>query len=109
VTKAKSGKAVPTVLRVEGEMTIYRAAELKSTLLAPIGRTGTASSLDIDLSGVADIDCAGIQLLMLAKKTAQQRNCELRLMGHSPAVAEAFELLNLAGYFGDPIVIAPST
>jgi anti-sigma B factor antagonist len=106
VTKAKSGKAIPTVLRVEGEMTIYRAAELKSTLLAPIG---TASSLDIDLSGVADIDCAGVQLLMLAKKTAQQRNCELRLMGHSPAVAEAFELLNLAGYFGDPIVIAPST
>lgn len=110
VAKAKAGKATVTQLRIEGEMTIYRAAELKDTLLAPFGSARQdAPQIELDLSAVSDIDCAGVQLLMLAKKTAQQRHGELRLTGHSPAVVEAFELLNLSGYFGDPIVIAPGT
>jgi len=100
---AKSGKVAATVLRIEGDMTIYRAAEWKSVLLAPF------ETLDVDLSAVGEIDCSGIQLLMLAKKTAQQRQCELRMIAHSPAVVEAFDLLNLAGYFGDQIVIAPGS
>ena len=100
---AKSGKVAATVLRIEGDMTIYRAAEWKSALLAPLE---TSTTLDVDLSAVSEIDCSGIQLLMLAKKTAQQRQCEIRMIAHNPAVVEAFDLLNLAGYFGDQIVIA---
>lgn len=106
MAKAKSSKAAPTVLRIVGEMTIYRATELKDTLIAPISDD---AQVEIDLSAVSEIDCAGIQLLMLAKKTALQKNCEVSMTGHSPAVVEAFELLNLASYFGDPIVILPGT
>jgi anti-anti-sigma factor len=110
VTKAKSAKPESTVLRIDGEITIYRATELKELLFEPFRDTGEANSpIEIDLSAVSEIDCAGIQLLMLAKKTAQQRQRELRMTGHSPAVVEAFELLNLGGYFGDPMVIAPDT
>ena len=88
-----------TVLRIEGEMTIFRALELKQTLLAdPV-------PVEIDLSGVTDIDTAGVQLLMLAKKTAQAAHRELRLVAHSPAVLEVFELLNVAAYFDDPLVM----
>jgi anti-anti-sigma regulatory factor len=52
------------ILRIEGELTIFRAMELKPVLLAvpPVD--------EVDLSGVTDLDTAGVQLLMLAKKTA---------------------------------------
>ena len=92
------------VLRIEGEMTIYRAEELKKTL---IGSLQGAARLEVDLSAVTDIDTAGLQLLMLAKSTAKKMQGELRLTGHSPAVLDVFELLNLAAFFGDPLVIAP--
>lgn len=87
------------VLRIEGELSIYRAAELKQALLSePAPR-------EIDLSGVTDIDTAGVQLLMLAKKQAQAQQRELRLVAHSAAVSEVFELLNLGDYFDDPLVM----
>ena len=87
----------PAVLRIEGELTIFRAAELKPLLLAdPL-------PLEIDLSGVTDIDTAGVQLLILAKNTARAQQRELRLVAHSPAVKEVFALLDLAGYFSGPL------
>lgn len=95
--------SAPNVLRLEGEFTIFRAMELKPMLLAspPVD--------EIDLSGVTEIDTAGVQLLMLAKKTAlaQQRN--LKLVAHSPAVLEVFELLNVVAYFGDHLVMESRT
>ena len=98
-----AGKGGPAVLRIEGELTIYRAAEFKQTLLDAVAG---AAVLELDLSGVTDIDTAGLQLLMLAKKTAQAAQRELYLVAHSPAVIDGFELLNLAAFFGDPLVIA---
>ena len=87
------------LLKIEGELTIFRAMELKPAMLP------TPPLTDIDLSGVTDLDTAGLQLLMLAKKTALAENRELRLVGHSPAVLEVFELLNVAAYFGDHLVM----
>ena len=86
-------------LRIEGEFTIFRAMELKQTLFAepPVS--------EIDLSAVTELDSAGLQLLMLAKKTAQAHGRECRLTGHSEAVIDVFELLNVAAYFGDPVVM----
>jgi len=87
------------VLHVEGELTIFRSMELKPAMLS------TPPLTEIDLSGVTDLDSAGVQLLMLAKKTALAEQRELRLTGHSPAVLEVFELLNVAAYFGDHLVM----
>lgn len=92
-----------TRLAIAGEMTIYRAAELKSLLLDAVTSHG---HVELDLSEVSELDTAGLQLLMLAKQVARQRRHELRLHGHSPAVLEVFELLNVAAFFGDPLVIA---
>ena len=86
-------------LRIEGEISIYRAAELKQALLSEPAPT------EVDLSGVTEIDTVGVQLLMLAKKTAQAHQRELRLVAHSAAVSEVFELLNLGAYFDDPMVM----
>jgi anti-anti-sigma factor len=89
-------------LRIEGEFTIFQAADLKPVVLtSPLPQ-------EIDLSGVSEIDTAGVQLLMVAKRSAQEQGRELRLVGHSPAVLEVFELLNVAAYFGDPLLMDSS-
>jgi anti-sigma B factor antagonist len=95
-------EATPAVLRIEGELTIFRATEMKELLLA------SPLPTEIDLSGVTEFDSAGLQLLMLAKKAAQAQARELHLVGHSDAVTEVFELLNVAAFFGDPLVVAAS-
>lgn len=91
--------SVPNTLRIVGELTIFRATELKRTIL-------THPPVEvIDLSAVTDLDTAGVQLLMLAKKTARSQGHDIQLVGHSPAVIEVFELLNIAAYLGDPLVM----
>jgi anti-anti-sigma factor len=94
----------PYVVHIEGEMTIYRAAELKETLLAPIVESAT---VEVDLSRVTAVDSSGVQLLMLAKRTAHVKHGELRLVAHSPAVLDVMELLNLGSYFGNVPIVTP--
>lgn len=89
------------VLRIEGEMTIYRAEELKAQLAAHLANTEP----EINLAAVSEIDSAGIQLLIWAKKCAAAQQKVLHLSGHSPAVLDAIELMNLAGFFGDQLLI----
>jgi len=87
-------------------MTIYRAAELKDELMSKIDQH---QEIEIDLSGVAEIDTAGLQLMVLAKLEASIRNKRLRFDGHSPVVTEILDLSDLAGFFGDPVVISSQT
>ena len=84
-------------LCIEGEFTIYRAMELKEVLFADPAPT------EVDLSGVTEFDSSGLQLLMLAKTTALAQGRPFNLVGHSEAVIDAFELLDMAGYFGDAL------
>ena len=93
------------VLRVEGEMTIYRATELKETLLQAVAAQPV---VEIDLSAVSEFDSAGLQLLVLAKRAAQAAQRELRLVNHSPAVVDVLQLFDLAAFFGDPLVVPPA-
>lgn len=87
---------------IQGEMTIYRAAELKQSLIEHIQ---IHSDVEIDLAQVSEIDSAGLQLLILAKLEVAARNKDLRFENHSPAVMEILDLSDLAGFFGDPVVI----
>lgn len=82
-----------------GEMTIYSAAELKPALLQALGQS---DEIEIDLAGISEIDTSGVQLLMLMKREAAAAGKALKLAGHSPAVLEVFELLDLGNWFGDP-------
>lgn len=90
-------------LRIEGELTIYRANELKAALL------NEPAPIEVNLCGVNEIDTAGVQLLMAAKKAAVAAQRDFRLVAHSPAVIDVFELLNVAAYFGDPLVMDSRT
>ena len=91
-----------TRIAIDGELTIYRAADLKVTVLEALRKSRV---LEVDLSGVTELDTAGLQVLMLAKNTTAADKRELRLLNHSPAVVEIVEMLNLGAFFGDALLI----
>ena len=90
-----------TPFRIEGELTIYRAAELAASLKAALEGVAAGDALDIDLAEVTEMDSAGVQLLMAARRSARDTQRKLRLHGHSPAVREVFDTLRLAAHFAD--------
>lgn len=102
MARPEGTKSAQSRYAITGEMTIYRAAELKHSLIEHILQN---EEIEIDLSKVSEIDSAGLQLLILAKLEASVRNKPLRFEGHSPAVMEILDLSDLAGFFGDPVVI----
>jgi anti-anti-sigma factor len=95
-------------LAIEGELTIYVAAEMKPRLAALLDEIAQSSQRlgEIDLSQVSEIDSAGLQLLLLAKREAATRGAALALCGHSQAVIDCLDMCDLGATFGDPIVIA---
>lgn len=99
---SKTASEGATRLTVNGDLTIYHAAEIKQQLID--GVRG-AKVLELELSHVGEIDTAGFQLLALAKHESQKLDHALRIVDHSPAVREVIEFLNMAAFFGDPLVI----
>lgn len=87
---------------IEGAMTINNATSLKASL---DGVLDDPRELEINLSKVNEIDSAGIQLLMLAKKERTRHDRETSLIERSSIVVDALWLLGLAPYFGDPVVV----
>lgn len=87
---------------VEGEMTIFHAQEMKSALQEPLV---SGRDIEVDLSGVSEIDSAGLQIMVMLKLEAFVRDKTLRFIGHSAAVREIIDLCDLGAFFGDPVVI----
>lgn len=87
-------------LAIDGELTIYSVAELKAGFA---GLAPSCAEIEIDLSGVTDIDTAGLQLMLMAKRI-EGRN--VRFINHSEVVLELLEISNLAGTVGDPLILA---
>jgi anti-sigma B factor antagonist len=80
-------------------MTFARALELRDGML---GALAQPSPIELDLSDVTEIDSAGVQLLLLAKKAATTSDKQLQLIGQSTAVRRVLELLRLDTHFGEP-------
>lgn len=77
-------EALPPALG--GALTVHNAPEAKAWLsaaLAPGGR------VQLDLSGVADADLTGLQLLCAAHRWASEREAELLVAPLPPALLEA--------------------
>jgi anti-sigma B factor antagonist len=89
-------------MTISDDMTIYNAAVQKLMLLNALAG---CEELDLDLSQVSDMDTAGFQILLLAKREAAKANKTMRLTAHSKTVTELLDLYNMASYFGDPMVI----
>jgi anti-anti-sigma factor len=93
-------------LTLDTDLTIYTAPEHKRALLEGLDR---ADVIELDLAQVGEIDCAGLQVLLLLKRESLAAGKALHIVGHSPAVHELLDFFNVASYFGDPLVIPAST
>ncbi len=91
-----------TRITLEGDLSIYHAAEIKRQLLDGVRAHPV---LELDLSHVGEMDTAGFQLLALAKRESEQGGSVMRIVGHSTAVREVIEFFNMVAFFGDPLVI----
>ena len=91
--------------RLSGEVTIYQAAELRHGLGALVD---SHAELEVDLSGVTELDTAGVQLLLFVKRAAAATGRCCRYVQHSEAVIEVLDALNIGRLLGDPIVLARS-
>ena len=100
--KRRADGARTTTLTLDGPLTIYEAGEAKARLIGALQR---AASLDVDLAMVTEIDTAGVQLLVLAKKEAAAAGKTARLVNHSPAVLDAIDLYQLGASLGDPLLV----
>ena len=99
----KSSKAATKRIPVKQDMTIYHAGAQKQQFLSALALT---DSLEIDLHAISEIDTAGLQLLLLLKREAVQQGKNLSVINHSPRVQQVIDFCNLAGTFGDPMVIS---
>lgn len=91
----KAGKNGSTI-RVDGEMNIYHANELKDGVLkAAEGR----DSVVLDLSRVSEMDSAGLQVLLLAWREADRKGVTFRLSAASGPVDEVLRLFDLRRLF----------
>lgn len=88
--------------QITGEVSIYHAVEFKERVLALLE---TCGELELNLAGVTELDTAGLQILLLAKREAERAGKGLHLIAHSDAAREVIELYNLAARFGDPLIL----
>lgn len=98
-----SGKV--TIL-IRGELCIQYVSELANSVM-PDWQNYT--EIDFDLSGVTEVDAAGMQCLAQFKRMAIEDDKPMRIIGHSASIVNGVELLGLARHFGDPLIIASDT
>jgi len=82
-------------------LTIYTAAELKPRMIEAVGGPGFDG---FDLSAVGEIDSAGVQLLLLARREAATRGAPFRLARASDCVIDALSMLGLESMLRDATV-----
>lgn len=93
---------LPVGMAISGELTIYTAAEWRQKLAA---LPADPPLIELDLADVSEIDTAGLQLLISARKTFSASGRQLHLVRHSTCVRELLEFCRLESHFGDPVVI----
>jgi anti-sigma B factor antagonist len=78
---------------VEGDLTIYTVAAVTADLFARLAQPAVLTELD--LGAVPEIDTAGVQLLMMARRAASRAGASVRLVNTPPQVTRTLELLGL--------------
>jgi anti-anti-sigma factor len=81
-----------------GEVTIFNAGAIRQQILTALDET---DDIDVDLSEVTEIDTAGVQLMVAAKREAAERHKVLHYSACSPVVLDVVALLGLSAYMAD--------
>ncbi|WP_445571660.1 STAS domain-containing protein [Pseudomonas sp. E102] len=79
-------------VQIDGELTIYTAADLAAQLLPRLGAT---PAMVLDLSQITEMDGAGLQLLLMVQREAPKAGTQLTVANPSKAVTETLALCNL--------------
>jgi anti-anti-sigma factor len=94
----RTGKAARVTLM--GELTIYSVAEIKAGLADAMSGS---DEVEVDLQGVTEMDTAGLQLMLIAKRNPGK---DVRFINHPQSVLRLVDLANLGEVFGDPLFIS---
>jgi anti-sigma B factor antagonist len=81
------------VVTITGEIDIQSGPQLRDQLISIIRRHG--ARLALDLTGVTFIDCAGISVLLAARRRAHLEGGWLRVLRASPPVQRVIALTRL--------------
>jgi anti-sigma B factor antagonist len=87
-----------TGFALAGDLTIHCAAERSAELLEKLRaqiETATPGELHLDVAGLVDIDSAGLQILVAARRLCAEHALHLRLQPRSPTVQEALDAYRL--------------
>ena len=88
----------PIVITVSGEVDLATAADLERAIASALG--GSATVIEVDLSGVEFMDSAGLRVLVAARKQADDAGRELRLRSPHERVRRIIEITGLSAVFG---------
>lgn len=91
VSIAHKGNAAS--LAVEGEMTIFTAAELQAEVFAVLA---PELKLSVDLSSVTELDSSGIQLLLMLRRESTEHDGTFQIVAFSAAVEGVLVKLGFA-------------
>ena len=91
----------PECLRISGAMTVHCAQALYAQWLPLL--TDPETPARVDMSAVTEIDTAGLQLLLLARRTARAQGRPFAIVA-SPVVRAVLDLCRL----GSPPADAPT-
>jgi anti-anti-sigma factor len=91
-----------TTLSVTGELTVHTAAKHADLLLRAAGANAEADGpLEVHLADVTELDTAGLQLLLLAKRRAELAGASIRFTAPSQVVRDVLELVALDPQLND--------
>jgi anti-anti-sigma factor len=79
--------------KIEGDMTIYTASEIKDKLFKKLAK---CQAMELDLSQVVEFDTAGFQLLALLKSEAERNETFVLMKNHSSTVLDILELYHFS-------------
>jgi phospholipid transport system transporter-binding protein len=88
---AQSADADAAVAALRGDLTIYRAAEVRDELLGHLA----GAVRRFDLAGITECDSAGLQLLVAAAASVAQAGGRAQFLAPAPCVRETFALCGL--------------
>lgn len=87
---------------LQGELCYSNIRDNKDRLFEML--TEQPQQLSLDLSRITDIDGAGLQLLILLKRSAKEQQKQLALLACSEVVLSSLDTCHLDAYFGDSLV-----
>lgn len=86
-----------TTLTFEGDLTIYCVAQVKDELFADYEKM--ADKIALDLSAVGEIDTAGVQLLLFAKKFFTSVRRSLFIIKSNESIESVLTALDVNTHF----------